>query len=105
MEKFSFFINLTFLNWNILVLNTVHHIEIVILHASVKLAELVRLEFKEHKRAFNSDDVKSKLVCTALETDHVLNFDKVKVLGSGVKVHDIRMLLEGVFTKLQPPLH
>ena len=35
---------------------------------------------------FNSGDIKSKLVCHALETDHVRNFEKVKVLASGVNI-------------------
>ena len=60
------------------------------------------IRIKKHKRAFNSGDIKSKLVFHALETDHVPNFDKVKVLASGVNIYHSRMFLEGVFTKLQP---
>ena len=42
------------------------------------------IRIKEHKHAFNSGDVKSKLVCHALEIVHVLNFDKVKVIAPDV---------------------
>ena len=60
------------------------------------------IRIKEHKRAVNSGDVKCKLVCHALETNHAPNFDKVKILASGINIYDSRMFLEDVFTKLQP---
>ena len=46
-------------------------------------------------------DVKSNLVCHALETHHVPNFNKVKVLASGLNIYDSRMF-RGSFPKLQP---
>ena len=49
------------------------------------------IRIKEYKCDFNSGDIKSKLVCHALETGHVPNFDKVKVLASGVNIYDSKM--------------
>ena len=57
---------------------------------------------KEHKRAFKTSDLRSKLVYHALETNHVSNFEMVKVLASGVSLYESRIFLEGVYTKLQP---
>ena len=39
------------------------------------------IRIKEHKRAFKSGDLKSKLICHALETDHEHDFEMVKVLA------------------------
>ena len=47
-------------------------------------------------------DLRSKLVHYALEIDHMPYFEMMKVLASSVD--ESRMLLEGIFTKLQPAL-
>ena len=59
------------------------------------------VRIKEHRRAFNAGDLRSKLVNHALETDHVPDFEMVKVLASGVSLYESRIFLEGIYTKLQ----
>ena len=56
----------------------------------------------EHKRSFKSGDIRSKLVNHALETDHVPDFGMATVLAAGINSYESRLLLEAIFTKLQP---
>ena len=60
--------------------------------------ESVAVLYKRTLRIF----LRSNLVYHALETDHVPNFAMVKELASGVSLHESRIFLEGVYTKLQP---
>ena len=57
---------------------------------------------KEHKRAFESGGLKSKVIYHTLKTDHVPNFEVVKVLASEVNLYESRVYLEGDYIKLQP---
>ena len=57
---------------------------------------------KEHKPAFKKGNLRSKLVHHVLETDHVPDFEMMKVLASAVNRYESRVLLESIYTKLQP---
>ena len=60
------------------------------------------IRIKEHKWALKTGDWRSKLVHHELETDHLPNFEMTNVLASGVNQYESRVLLEGIYTKLQP---
>ena len=74
----------------------------MILCTSGKTGRTGTIRLKDHKRPFKTGDMRSKLVHHALETDHVPNFGKTTVLAAGIKNYESRVLLEGIFTKLQP---
>ena len=62
------------------------------------------MHLNEHKRSFKSSDIPSKLVNHALVMDLAPDFGMATELAAGVNTYEPRLLLEVIFTKLQPSL-
>ena len=44
------------------------------------------LRIQDHKQNYKNGELKSKLVCHALDTDHTPEFENIDVLASGIMV-------------------